>query len=479
MRNAKLLLALLVILSTILSACAAPTAAPTQAPAAQPTQAPAVQPTQAPAAQPTQAPAAPTAAPTAVPAAPTVADCAITGPEKPVEITYIGWSMPIVDTYTGYMQKCNDVKNVKVNLRLMDNASAIEQMNLAFASGGDSPFAVIQQSNSSIQRNVWKGWLSPIDDLVAKYSEQYQLDDIAAGQWQGVTFNGKIYGIPMGSNAIMLMYRKDLFEKYSLKPPTTYDELISTCTTLKQEAGLVAPFALDLSAGWAWSIAFYEAMSSLGGQYFEEGTANPTFNSEIGVKALTKLKEVLDACMGTDNLSLNSTTMAAGLGNGTIGMIHTWASSGKALTDQDKSDYWDQIAFAPPPAVEAGGKLAGSAWGDYFAIPTSYKGDRDLVFQIIMEALRPDHHAEAGKLGMVTRTSVLTSGEALVFASTALETIERGVGPVPRNIAYPTLDAALGNWLPLVGTGELTPAEALQKAEEEYIAKAKQMGYLK
>jgi ABC-type glycerol-3-phosphate transport system substrate-binding protein len=220
-------------------------------------------------------------------------------------------------------------------------------------------------------------------------------------------------------------------------------------------------------------------MSSLGGQFFEPGTAKPTFNNEIGVKALTRLKDVVDACMGKDNLSLNSTTMAAGLGNGTIGMIHTWASSGKALTDKDKSDFWDKIAFAPPAAVEAGGKLTGSAWGDYFAIPTSYKGDRDLVFQIIMEAVRADHQAEAGKVGMVTRTSVLTSDETLPYASTALKTVEAGVGPVPRNIAYPTLDAALGNWLPLVGTGELTPAEALQKAEEEYTAKAKQMGYLK
>ena len=420
-----------------------------------------------------------TPAPTAAPAKSTVADCAVTVPQKATEITYIGWSMAIVDTYTGYMQKCNDVKNVKVNLRLMDNASAIEQMTLAFATGGDSPFAIIQQSNSSIQRNVWKGWLSPLDDLVAKYKDQYKLDDIAPGQWDGVTFNGKIYGVPMQSNAIMLMYRKDLFEKYSLKPPTTYDELISTCGVLKQEKGLVAPFALDLSAGWAWSIAFYEVMTSLGGQYFEPGTSNPTFNNEIGVKALTKLKAVVDACMGKNNLALNSTTMAAGLGNGTIGMIHTWASSGKTVTTQGKSDYWDKIAFAVPPAVEAGGKLTGSAWGDYFAIPTSYKGDRDLAFQILMEALRPDHQAVAGKLGMATRTSVLTSADALNFAGTALKTIEKGVGPVPRNIAYPTLDAALGNFLPLVGTGELTPAQALQKAQDEYMVKAKQSGYVK
>jgi ABC-type glycerol-3-phosphate transport system substrate-binding protein len=236
---------------------------------------------------------------------------------------------------------------------------------------------------------------------------------------------------------------------------------------------------MDLSAGWAWSIAFYEALRSLGGDFFVEGTAQPSINTPQGVAALKRIQGVVDACMGKDNLALNSTTMAAGLGNGSIGFIHTWASSGRTLTDQDKSDMWDKIAFAPAASVEPGGKLAGSAWGDYFAIPASYKGDPDVVFQILMEAVRADHQKEAGKLGMVTRSSVLTSGESLDFAGPALETIEKGVGPVPRNIAYSTLDAALGNWLPLVGTGELTPEEALQKAEEEYLTQAKDKGFLK
>lgn len=470
MKTTKLILALLLILGTVLSACGGAPQAPIAAPPAEPAKE---------AAAPTAALAKEAPAPTAEAVAPAVADCAITAPQKPTEITYIGWSMPIVDTYVSYMQACNKVDNIKVNPRLMDNASAIEQMNQAFAAGGDSPYAILQQSNGSIQRNVWKDWLMPLDDLVAKYKDKYNLADIAPGQWAGVTFNGKIYGVPMGSNTLMLMYRKDLFEKYGLKPPTTYDEIIKACGVLRQEPDITAPFAMDLSAGWAWSIAFYEALRSLGGDFFVEGTAQPSINTPQGVAALKKITEVVDACMGKDNLALNSTTMAAGLGNGTIGFIHTWASSGKTVTDKEKSDMWDKIAFAPAASVEPGGKLAGSAWGDYFAIPASYKGDADTVFQVIMEAIRPDHQAEAGKLGMVTRTSVLTSGESLNVAAPALETIEKGVGPVPRNIAYSTLDAALGNYLPLIGTGELTPEEALKKAEAEYLAQAKEKGFIK
>ena len=407
-----------------------------------------------------------------------VTDCAIEPPAEPLQVTYLGWPAPLFDVYTSVLDSCNEVDNVSVDVRTMDNASAIEQMSLSFASGGGSPYAIVQQSNSSIQQNVWQGWLTPLDDLVEKYREEYNLDDIDPSMWEGATFDGTVYGVPMGSNAIMLMYRQDLFEKYNLEVPETYDEIIAACEVLKQEEGLDIPFAMDLSAGWAWGIAFREALVSQGGDMFVEGSNEPAFNSPEGVAALTKMKEVVDACMGQEGLSYDSGAMSAGLGNGTIGFIHTWASSGVSLKDPERSDMWEQIAFAPAAAVEPGGRRAGSAWGDFWAIPANYEGDVEVVFQMIMEAARPENQAAAADLGMVTRSSVLQSGDALPVAEAALETIANGAGATPRREATPTLNAVIENWLPFLGTGEMTPEEILQRAEEEYLKEAEAQGYL-
>ena len=407
-----------------------------------------------------------------------VAGCAIQPPAEAVEATYLGWPFALFDEYLTYLDDCTAVSNVTVNVLTMDNASAQEQMSLAFSSGGDSPYAIIHQSNSSIQRNVWNGWLTPLTDWVEEYREQYDLDDIDPGMWDGATFDGEIYGIPMGANAIMLMYRTDLFEKYDLEVPTTYDEIINACNVLKDEPGIDIPFAFDLSAGWAWEIAFREALVSLGGDYFVEGSNEAAFNSPEGVAALEKMLEVVDACMGEEGLTYNSGAMSAGLGNGSVAFIHTWATSGVALLDPERSDMYEQIGFAPAAAVEPGGTLAGSAWGDFWAIPASYQGDKELVFQLIMEAGRADHQAAAIEFGMVTRTSVLTSDRGQIFSEPALETIANGVGATPRRVATPTLTAVLGNWLPLLATGDMTPAEVLQAAEEEYISEATAAGYL-
>ena len=407
-----------------------------------------------------------------------VADCPLDPPAEPVQVTYLGWPAPLFDVYTSVLDECNEVENVSVDIRTMDNASAIEQMSLSFASGGDSPYAIVQQSNSSIQQNVWQGWLTPLDDLVEKYREEYNLDDIDPSMWEGATFDGTIYGVPMGANAIMLMYRQDLFEEYGLEVPTTYDEIIAACEVLKEDPDLELPFAMDLSAGWAWGIAFREALVSEGGDLFVEGSNEPAFNSPEGVAALNKMKEVIDGCMGQAGLSYDSGAMSSGLGNGSIAFIHTWASSGASLKDPERSDMWEQIAFAPAAATEPGGKLAGSAWGDFWAIPANYDGDVDLVFRMMMEAALPEYQAAAADVGMVTRTSVLQSGEALPVAEAALTTIAEGAGATPRKEAQPTLSAVLDNWLPFLGTGEMTAEEILQAAEEEYIQEAQAKGYL-
>ena len=54
----------------------------------------------------------------------------------------------------------------------------------------------------------------------------------------------------------------------------------------------------------------------------------------------------------------------------------------------------------------------------------------------------------------------------------------QGVGGSSLNPAAALVSTALGNWLPLVGSGDVTPEEALNNAAEEYIAEATAQGYI-
>jgi hypothetical protein len=183
--------------------------------------------------------------------------------------------------------------------------------------------------------------------------------------------------------------------------------------------------------------------------------------------------------MGPEGLAMGYQDLALGLKNGSVAFIHVWGTAAAGMNDLDNTEFADVIKYAPAAAVEPGGKLAGSSWNDYWAIPTSYTGDVETVFQTIMEAADVANQTAAASLGLVTRTSVAESSASSLSASEALETIVNGVGPYPKRATLSLMTGTLGNWLPFVGTGEMTPEEALQNAEEEYIKEATAQGYLK
>ena len=62
----------------------------------------------------------------------------------------------------------------------------------------------------------------------------------------------------------------------------------------------------------------------------------PTFNSDAGVAALTKMKEVVDGCMGAEGLTYSIDDSEIGMETGTLAFVHIWASRAANMDDPDK-----------------------------------------------------------------------------------------------------------------------------------------------
>ena len=82
----------------------------------------------------------------------------------------------------------------------------------------------------ALMNSDWK------DNIVLTATEPYKLD-------------GKIYGIPMRINAKFMVYNKEVFKKYNLSEPTTWDEFLAVCETLKSNG--VTPVAFGNEFPWA------------------------------------------------------------------------------------------------------------------------------------------------------------------------------------------------------------------------------------
>jgi len=401
--------------------------------------------------------------------------CNVEPPAEATTINFFGWTYPIADAYADEFANCGDVENIDVNVQLLGNQEVRDAVNLALAGGAESPYDILHMANSVMPEYVDGGYLLPLNDLVDKYRDEYDLDDISQTAWNGATFDGNIYGVPSAGNTKHLAYRTDLFEQYGLDVPTTFDEVIAACAVLADEPSIDIPFTMNLHAGWAWEFQFRNVARAYGMASLVDEDSMPLFNGPEGVAAGEKIKEVVDACMGDEGLTYSIDDSEVGMENGALAFVYIWASRGAPMHDPEKSAFVDQIAFAPAPVTEIGGLMAGGSWNDFYGIPATSTVDPDLAFRLIMESLDLRSQTEAAALGIVTRASV---AEGVPNLEAAGITMANGVGAYGKNPATPLAETVLGNWLPFIGTGEMTAQEALDAAAEEYIEEATAQGFL-
>ena len=403
-------------------------------------------------------------------------ECNLDAPAEEAEINLIGWSFPMTDYYADEVAKCDKVEGLTVNTSLLSSPDAQEQVRLALSAGGDSPYDIVHGANGQIGEWAGVGWMMPLNDLVDKYWDEYNLGDIPEKAWEGSTIDGQIYGVPIVGNTLHLHYNQDIFDEFGIAVPDTYDEVIEACNTIGLDnPDYDVPFTITLSAGWAWEIEFFQMLRAYGGQYLNDDST-AAFNSEAGVNAVNKITEVADACMGEAGYALGNDAIEVGIQMGTQVFANLWASRGANMEDPDRTDLVGVIKFAPAPRATVDGPRAGSAWNDYYMIPANTTNDPDLIFRIIMESADERSQRDAAELGMTTRLAVAEFGGGYLPA--ASQTIAEGIGIYSTNPANGIARAKLGEFLPLVGTGEMTAEEALNAAAEAYNEEATAQGYI-
>jgi len=396
-------------------------------------------------------------------------------PDKATEIDMMGWRYPITEFYAEELTGLNDIDNLKVTTQLLDSGSAKEQIRLALSGAGTSPYEIIHADDPFVNELASNGWLLPLDDLIAKYSDEYDLTDISQGLYDMGTFEGKVYGIPIIANSMNYFYNMEMFEELGLDVPETYADVLASIEVLSALDG-VKPFTINLHAAWAWRVEFHNFLIAFGGTWLNEDST-AAFNGPEGVKAVKTMLSVVDV-MGADGLSWSIDDSEIGLETGTLASAVTWTSRAAAMDDPNKSQYVGKIGFAPAPSVIAGGPHTGPAAVDFYCIPAGTDIDPDFIFQVIMQAADLESQVAAADYGLVTRGEVAALGAGGRYLDAAQKTIANGSGNYGFNPAIKLAKVAIENILPKIANGDMSVQEVLDEAAALYTAEAKAQGYL-
>ncbi len=400
-------------------------------------------------------------------------ECPIPNPEEVIEIDAMGWEFPIVTQYAEELEDCEE-GNYTFNLQFLDSQEARNAMT-ADAATGSPTFELYQGSNAFIGELGNQGLLLPLNDLVEKYRDEYDLDAIDQAFWDMASVDGNIYAVPMVSNTMHLFYNEPALAEIGVEVPTTFEEAFAACEAIR-DAGNDIGFLYMLSAGWAWQIEFDSVLGSLGVSPIDPVTGEPNFNSPEGIEAANILKDMHDNCAPTAAGSYSTDDVQAAFQTGEAILGHTWASRAGAMDDPEASTVVGDIQFAP--ALDGGtGVLAAPAYIDGWGIPVGT--DEELIepiFLAMLAATDAESQEAAAEFGLITRTGV-TNPDGPRDAEAAATSLVDGRGADLTHPAAGIARAKLGEALVTILDGT-SVEDALAAAEEAYLTEAEEQGLL-
>lgn len=362
--------------------------------------------------------------------------------------------------------EANPDVEVKQTCVPVDSWSNFIQKWITMSTSGEAP-DVINLGLEATQMAVSNDLLMPLDDIVSIDEDLSGLkDEYASALLDGFSVDGKLYGLPSGTQTMVMYYNKVMFDEAGLAYPKdgwTWDEFLSDAKALTKADGSVYGFGLSSSyfqlTPW-WST---------NGTALVTTDSKPALNSPEMVEAVEFLDSMVKDKVTPDPISSDVYTMFASKQLAMVGagrwVLNTWKDAG--LTNDD----FDCVQW--PVNAKEGSVYGGSAWCIGKNTENKELSVELLKAMVSEETLKAT--AEGGQQVPPTE-SLATNEEIMGTTPDNVMGIWKAV-TIASPIAAPTffgdLEQSTLRCMEEVFSGEKEPQQALDTAQSEVEAQAK------
>ena len=287
--------------------------------------------------------------------------------------------------------------------------------------------------------------------IFADITDDFDVSTYYEGPVNSCTLDGRLYGVPFGSNDLVLFYNEDMLAEAGCEVPTTWDELleVAKATTTDTVSGF-AHCALQNEEGtfnflpWVWST----------------GATSYEIDSEGGIKALTFEKELVDSGAMTKeaiNWTQGDTMHQFIAGNLAMMINGTWQIP--TMREEVPDMNWN-VAPIPQDKIQASG-----LGGENYAVIAD--GNEAAAIAFLEYATSPETCLYMmNAMGYISADSTIAEGQFegddvyQVFVDEMQYAQARG--PLPE---WPSISDAISLAFNKVITGESSPEDAAAEAQ--------------
>jgi multiple sugar transport system substrate-binding protein len=316
-----------------------------------------------------------------------------------------------------------------------------------------STFDIAQFDGASLASNVPAGGLLPLDDLIAADSA-YDLADFPESLQDYSKFDGKTYGVPLGTEPYVQFYRTDLYEQAGITPATTWTQLNENAKAVTALGagtyGYAGPYGA-LGSGEP----FTERLYASGGRVLDPDSQEPLLNSDLAKQVMAEYVALApDSPEAT--ISGHAGDSAIQFTQFPIGLDVAPSGWWGTLTDPEGSKATGNVGVAAVPLATEGDFEAKNILRGWLIGVSAQSQHQQAAWDFLSFALSKDNvqaFIDAGA-PLVGRTSTLTNAdyqEQLPYLEYLEPTIEDGTA-LPAIAEWPQIQGLISQHISLIVT---------------------------
>ena len=160
--------------------------------------------------------------------------------------------------------------------------TALQEKVASVGVAADGSFDVVNYLDSWGPPNAH--WLQPINDWLKR--DGISMDRYPAAFAKSATFRGKVLGFPLRAHAMLMFYRKDVFDDLGLAAPKSWNDVIAASKKIRASGKAIEPLALYYhNDGNRQNLFIWlNYLWSVGADVFDKNM-KPAWATEAGIKA--------------------------------------------------------------------------------------------------------------------------------------------------------------------------------------------------
>jgi multiple sugar transport system substrate-binding protein len=287
-------------------------------------------------------------------------------PGQKIALTFWSW-VPGIDKPVDLWNRLHPDVQIELETVSAANGAQYAKMHAALKAGDPPDLA-------QIEFEMVPGFLidQGLVDL-AEYGAARHRSKFADWLWTQNVYGDAVYAIPQDSGPMVMFWRKDLFDRWGVEAPTTWDEFEAAARTIRREGAWITAFS-PVDGSWLTSMAW-----QAGARWF--GERDGSWTVRMDDQATLRFADYWERLV-RDRLVKVGTTFQSGwyadVQSGSVATVvgGSWADALLAGNAPKSSGDW-RVALLPQ--WDKGGTASANRGGSTTAVFTGCRSPRDAL----------------------------------------------------------------------------------------------------